>query len=622
MKMLSKILALITLLLFTQVSSANDQPKPPQTLEELKSAIEKIRKDTNTPGVGIALVNKDGPYWIAGLGEANTEKHVNVDENTLFALDSISKIFASLSVLKLVEEKKLLLDDKLQDLAPEIAYENKWEKTNPVLLVHILEHTTGWDEVHLAEINFKASDSTSLKHALDFHSDSRTSRWIPGTRYAYNSTGPAVAAYIVEKISGKTYEDYVKENFFTPLGMNTTSFYKTSEYDRHGAVAYNAIGNPENYAFSKYRPSGSLHSSTKEMANLLQFFINRGEFLGKNILDSKSIERMEKPTSTLGNAQGITAGHGLNNLTKGYEDFGYDFHGHDGGSVGSFSEMMYSPSLGEGYVVMTNTNNGSSWQITQLVMSYLLRGHEKKVVNGIPLSSKLNTLAGIYIHLNPRIEITRFTDNIESAIKISVSDNKIHRSPIFGGWESNDYAIGENLLVNPWTGLPSIAVVNDPLAGETLQVEGDLYKRIPAVIFYGGIALFLLLALFIIANFLFAMVWLSRMLLGKITNSASIKIRIWPLLASLALFMFFILVTAYGGNVLMGILSWVSIGIFITTVIYPIFTIISLITVYKYRNEPMNRFVYVNAAILSVLLALLAIYFTYFGITGFMGWVV
>lgn len=623
MTLLIKILCAISLSMLTclTIAEVQTQANKPQTLEQLKMSIEEIRRNTNTPAVGIALVNKDGPYWIAGLGEANIEKHIKADENTLFALDSISKMFASLSVLKLVEEKKLHLHDRLQDLAPEIKHENKWEKTNPVLLVHLLEHTTGWDEIHLAEINFNASDSSSLKSALEFHPDSRTSRWVPGTRYAYNSTGPAVAAYIVEKFSGKKYEDYVKENFLKPLAMNSTSFYKTSEYDKYGAVPYSAIGNPEQYKFSKYRPSGSLHSSTKEMANLLQFFIKRGEFSGQQILASASIDRMEKPTSTLGNVQGITAGYGLNNFTKGYEDFGYAFHGHDGGSLGSFSEMMYSPDLGEGYVILTNTNNGSAWQISQLVMGYFLRNSPKKTLYEVSLSNKLSSLEGVYVPLNPQIEIKRFTNNIESAIKISVIANRVHRSPVFGGWQSNDYAISENLLVNPWSGLPSIAVVNDPLAGETLQVEGDLYKRIPGLFFYGGIVLFYVLVLLLIANLIWAIIWVPRVLLGKLTNTTNIKVRTWPLLASLALLVFFVMVAAYGGHTLMGTLSWVSITIFICSVLFPIFTGISLLSVYKCRHEPIQKLAYANAIILTLLLAVLATYFTYYGITGFMGWV-
>ncbi len=82
--MRSIIMLLIGFICFSGLAIAQP-PTPettPQTLDELKAEIEKIRTETKTPAIGIALVNKDGPYWIAGLGQANTEKHTPADENT------------------------------------------------------------------------------------------------------------------------------------------------------------------------------------------------------------------------------------------------------------------------------------------------------------------------------------------------------------------------------------------------------------------------------------------------------------------------------------------------------------------------------------------------------------
>lgn len=215
----NNIFTFLMLLIFAHQIQADEQAESDATnqsqrLEELKLAIEKIRNDTNTPAVGIALVNKDGPYWIAGLGEANLEKHTKADENTMFRIGSVSKMFVGLSILKLVEEGKLHLDDEVHYLVPEIKFENKWEKTNPILLAHLLEHTTGRDEWSLAEFAYEAPESLSTKEALNYRPNSRKSRWIPGTRYAYTNLGPAVAAYIVEKTTGKKFEDYVHDTFF------------------------------------------------------------------------------------------------------------------------------------------------------------------------------------------------------------------------------------------------------------------------------------------------------------------------------------------------------------------------------------------------------------------------
>src|SRR6185295_17618790 len=181
---------------------------------DLEVAIQKIILETNTPAVGIALVNREGPVWIAGLGKANIYEGSDADENTLFRVASVSKIFVALAILKLQEEGKLNLDDKIRDRIPEIAFENQWEATHPVRIVHLLEHTTGWDEIHLVEIAHNDPTPVSLKESLDFHPHSRISRWVPGTRKAYCNSGYAVAAFIVEKITGLKYEDYIKLNFF------------------------------------------------------------------------------------------------------------------------------------------------------------------------------------------------------------------------------------------------------------------------------------------------------------------------------------------------------------------------------------------------------------------------
>lgn len=90
-------------------------------------------------------------------------------------------------------------------------------------VVDLLEHTpAGMTEYA------KNAPTIGLREALDYDHHSRTSRWRPGTRMAYCNSGPAVAAYIVEKITGQRFEDYVTENFFAPIGMKTAAYFQTT----------------------------------------------------------------------------------------------------------------------------------------------------------------------------------------------------------------------------------------------------------------------------------------------------------------------------------------------------------------------------------------------------------
>ena len=120
------------------------QPKPAQSIPELREQLEKILKDTHTPGMSVAIVHREGQEWVAGLGKADVATGRDATPETLFRIGSTSKAFASLAILKLVREGKISLDDPIRKLIPEIGFDNPWESTDPVRVVNLLEHTTGW----------------------------------------------------------------------------------------------------------------------------------------------------------------------------------------------------------------------------------------------------------------------------------------------------------------------------------------------------------------------------------------------------------------------------------------------------------------------------------------------
>jgi CubicO group peptidase (beta-lactamase class C family) len=255
-------------------SKKDDIPKPAKSIAELQQQLEKILKDTNTPGMSVAIVHRDGPEWIAGLGKADVAAGRATGPETLFRIGSTSKAFASLSILKLTNEGKLSLEDPVHKLVPEVWFENPWEARDPVRVVDLLEHTTGWDDMHLREYA-KDALGMGLREALDYDHHSRISRWRPGTRMAYCNSGPAVAAYIVEKITGQRFEDYATRNFFEPIGMKTATYFPptsatlTTLYQPGGKTPYP-------YWNILYRPAGSINASANDMAPYVQFYLNRG----------------------------------------------------------------------------------------------------------------------------------------------------------------------------------------------------------------------------------------------------------------------------------------------------------------------------------------------------------
>ncbi len=149
-----KSLILIAILAFLGISCSSqnitENKKPAQSIEELQRQLEHVLQDMHIPGMSIAIVNRDNPEWIAGLGKVDLANDRIVTAATLFRIGSVSKGFVSLAVL-LANEGKLSLEDPLQKLAPEVWFDNKWEVSDPVRVVHLLENTTCWDDMHLRE---------------------------------------------------------------------------------------------------------------------------------------------------------------------------------------------------------------------------------------------------------------------------------------------------------------------------------------------------------------------------------------------------------------------------------------------------------------------------------------
>jgi CubicO group peptidase (beta-lactamase class C family)/cytochrome b561 len=613
---------LSTIALCASLAKAETETSP-QTLEELKVAIEKIRTESNTPAVGIALVGKDGPLWIAGLGEADIEQHTPADENTLFRIGSVSKIFAALAVLKLQQEGKLNLNDKVRDLVPEIQFENQWEESHPVRIAHLLEHTTGWDDIHLAEYAYSAPDTMSTKEGLDYHPDSRKSRWIPGTRYAYCNTGAAVVAYIVEKITDKKYEDYIEDSFFKPLEMPSSSYFKTDLYQQKSATLY-TNNKPEKYWHIIHRAAGSINSSPKDMANFVQFLLLRGATPSQQLIPNEAMDRMEVSATTLGSASGLTAGYGLANYTSGYKDFNVAFHGHNGSVFGGITELSYNQELGTGYVFMINASNWSAFdKISKTIRAYLLKDHKINKPQPIALPEKFKTLNGYYAPINHRQHMTRFMNGVFGVMKFHTDDNYVYRAPLLGGWDAPGvaYAINNDNLIEQWTGLPTIALVNDPIERDSVQVGADLFKRVSAVSVFSLLGLYVSLGIISLLSLLAIIVWGSRRLVKKIPTDASVWIRIWPLLTSLVLAASIACLSSVGLFMQAAAsVSILSITVYLLSIVYPLSALASAAMLIKYRNHAITKWLYWYALIYTGLHLLMAVHLAYYGIFALKLW--
>ncbi|MHB8500953.1 MAG: serine hydrolase domain-containing protein, partial [Candidatus Acidiferrales bacterium] len=151
-------LSIAALLLLLPIAGAQQKENlpHPKTLQELQNAMKDVLSKAHLPGAGVALVSNGELLWCGGFGKADVASGRDVTCDTEFRVGSISKSFVALALLKLQEEGKINLEARLQDVAPEIPVKNRWQSTNPVRIVNLLEHTAGFDDMEAAEVyNFK-----------------------------------------------------------------------------------------------------------------------------------------------------------------------------------------------------------------------------------------------------------------------------------------------------------------------------------------------------------------------------------------------------------------------------------------------------------------------------------
>ena len=623
---------LLLCLSFSACSSQKKQakkeetPKPAQSIPELQQQLEKILKDTHTPGVSVAIVHRDGPEWIAGLGKSDVAANRDTTADTLFRIGSTSKAFASLSILKLANEGNLSLQDPVHKLAPEVWFENRWEANDPVRVVDLLEHTTGWDDMHFREYAKQAPDSMGLREALDYDHHSRISRWPPGTRMAYCNSGPPVAAYIVEKVTRKRFEDYVQENFFDPIGMKTATYFERPSPPL--TLLYHPDGKtPYPYWHILYRPAGSINASAKDMAAYVQFYLNRGMVNGVEVMPSASIDRMEVPTRTWAAQQGLKVGYGLSNYWSIHDGFVY--HGHNGGVEGGLTEMAYMPDYGVGYFYSINAGNGESFEkIGKAIRAYVTRNLQKPALPApATLAANAETYTGWYEPDSPRVEMTHFLERIMGINRVHVADGKLLLSDLNEKNQTLIPVTATQLRFLPKKDPPQPVATVELLApnseGQFLQVGGGMetLKHIPAWFAFLEIFLTAWFAVAVIAVVVYAPFWLLGGLSAKRRRPAERAVRRWPLIAVLSLLAVVVLFMASSNDLLnrMGNLTFWSGAFFLATIAYAVASLAALIALMRASKEVRKGVRWFSVAV-TLPLFIAAVYLTYWGVIGLRPW--
>lgn len=539
-----------------------------------------------------------------------------------FAFGSVSKGFAALAALQLQEKGKLKLTDTVRQWVPDVAFVNPWEATDPLRLVHLMEHTSGFDDIHLREYALNDPTPIALKDALAYGASSRVCRWPPGSRMAYCNSGPAVLAAVIEKASGERFEDYIQEHFFNPLHMDSASYFYTPAVQQKLTKLYHSDGiTPYPYWNISYRPAGSINASARDMANYVRFYLQRGSLDGTQLLQAASIERMETTESLPSSKLGKVAGYGLYNFAT--LEGAFVFRGHNGGVMGGLTQMAYLPDQGRGYAVMINSGNGKALaRIGGLVRQYVVRGLTPPPlppVVSVPAELRRH-YAGYYQGISPRVQMLYALERLLNIKRLVFIPNGLIITTL-GVYHDRDVAVIERLFRTDYQSGATLALLPDADGEILIQSGFGTFKQVSAVRVWGQWIGFGLIALLMLSSPLFALVWGTRMLLGKLRNAGPLSVRVMPLASTLSMGAFLGLFYFNREDLwTLGVCSWVTVGIMLSSIAFALTAAASLYVVYRERHAAMNRVAYWHSVLVAVAVAADAIYLGYWGLIGLRLW--
>lgn len=322
----------------------------------------------NIAGAVVAVV-KDGKVLFAkGYGYSNLEKRTPVTaDKTLFRPGSISKLFTWTSVMQLVEQGKLDLD---KDVNEYLDFKIPPAFDKPITLRNIMTHTPGFEETVRDLFVADAQHLTSLDQYLKEHIPPRI--FPPGTVPAYSNYATTLAGYIVQRVSGKPFAEYVSDNILTPLGMQSTTFVQPLPANLAPMMSEGyrkASDKAKGFEFVEAFPAGSVSTSARDMCNFMIAHLQDGKFGDAQILRPETAKQMHSRT--------FAADDRLNGVALGFYEESRNGHriiGHGGDTEYFHSDLHLILDSNVGFFVSYNSaGNGEVSGRTILFHGFLDR---------------------------------------------------------------------------------------------------------------------------------------------------------------------------------------------------------------------------------------------------------
>jgi CubicO group peptidase (beta-lactamase class C family) len=327
MKTLSLLAGPLVLILF--LSTASIFAQTDNRLKGLDEEMKEILAATKAAGFAVAIVEKDKVIYANGFGYRDYENKIPADANTLFAIGSSTKSFTSGVLGQLRGEAKLSFDDSPAKYVDDLKFYNDEMDAN-IIIKDLMSHRTGLPRHDLSWYLFPTKNKDSLLQRVQYHEPFAGIR----EQWRYNNFMFLAQGVIAERITGKSWEDNVRERFFKPLGMDRSNLsIDALEESENAAFGYelkedSIISKMDYYHIAGMSPAGSINSSVTDMSNWVVAWINKGTFKGEEVLPAAYVSEAMSSQMVVGSSPPDDEFPDMHLANYGYGWFISSYRGH------------------------------------------------------------------------------------------------------------------------------------------------------------------------------------------------------------------------------------------------------------------------------------------------------
>jgi len=259
------------------------------------------QKDFNQlPGLTAIVIDDQEVLWSGAFGLSNVENNIKAEVTTLCSICSISKLFTSVAIMKLYDEGKLRLDDRVEDILPAYRLEQKYAESGPITIRSLLTHSSGLPREAAYPYWTGPDFSFPSKEQINSKLSEQETLYPASTYFQYSNLGLTLLGEIVEELSGVPYDEYVQQNILRPLGLSDTRTELPEElYGKELAIGYSAmtrIGKREKVNFFQANgitPAAGFSSNVQDLGKFVSWQFRLRDSTITEILKPSTIKYMQ-----------------------------------------------------------------------------------------------------------------------------------------------------------------------------------------------------------------------------------------------------------------------------------------------------------------------------------------